>query len=929
MRKLNFLFLIILFILFGSLAYGQITPLPVPAAPVQKGSLKQLQRCATIELLKAAIRNDPTLPEKWRAEGEKQYQLYLEKKQPGNQRTTLTEAGPIIIPIVFHIVDDAAAQAGITDRDIYEQVEILNRDYSGKKMDEYTSVIPPEIAARIGRIPVKFVLARRTPNGTLTTGIERRVTSTPDHISVKSTASGGLDAWDVTKYLNVWCGTFSGSENGLLGLATFPFTSGEGPQGVVIGTATLPYTSSATRNYYPNYSEGATLSHEIGHYFYLFHTFGDDTFCNNTDFGIQPGWPLPLGAGSEGDDTPSEKGTISDNFIYGNPTMNYSDGCATESFGMMYGSIMNYFDDRALFMFSEGMRKRVEGCIELYRPSLLVTDGATPPTAVTDAFLVNVSSRGLPERKSFIVNNTPLQAIVRNSGTTNLTSVTLNVSLDAGAASALTFPLSLPPGKDTTLNLAAVAASAGNHILTVYTQSPNGTTDNFLNNDTLQSFINILSGTATLPFAENFTSATFPPSGWQVFNPNSGTNNTWTRNGTSGFTAAGSAFVNNFNINQSGTLDELVSPIIDPGVTTSAVLSFKVANAVFDAVDVSTWDGLEVYVSGNGGKTYKLAYKKSGKNFTTVAATNNEFFAPPSLPLQWRTESLDLTPYLVSGQKLIIKFRNINSNGNNTFLDDINIVAVNPADAQISAIISPVNNSITACSPITATVTIKNPGVTPITSALINVNLNGVIVGSQQWTGNLASGASATVVLNSIAITPIPGNNILKIYTTLPNTVADINPANDTSTVLFTKTNGVTVPFTEGFESITFPPTGWTLNPSSGNTWQRVTPGSSSANSIKADFFNYSAGTTFSITTPYINVASQPFITIAFELAHRQSGSNADRLQVQVTNDCGANYITVYDKTSSTGLATTSSGAGAFIPVAADWRRDIISLSGS
>src|SRR5436189_4327024 len=158
--------------------------------------------------------------------------------------------------------------------------------------------------------------------------------------------------------------------------------------------------------------------------------------------------------------------------------MNYKDGCASETFGMMYGCFMNYFDDRSLFMFSDGMRKRVEGCINLYRPGLLTTNGATPPSAVTDAFLLNLSTRGTRERKSFLVDNSALQAIVRNNGTTTLSSVTITIAMDAGIPATTTFPLNLTAGRDTTLNLAPVSGSAGNHTLTVYTSAPNGTTDN-------------------------------------------------------------------------------------------------------------------------------------------------------------------------------------------------------------------------------------------------------------------------------------------------------------------------------------------------------------------------------------------------------------------------------------------------------------------
>ena len=210
---------------------------------------------------------------------------------------------------------------------------------------------------------------------------------------------------------------------------------------------------------------------------------------------------------------------------------------------------------------------------------MLTTNGATPPSAVNDAFLVDLSPRGTRERKSFLVDNSALQAIVRNNGTTTLTSVTITVAMDAGAPAATTFPLSLAAGSDTTLNLSPVSGSAGNHTLTIYTTAPNGTTDDFLNNDTLYSFINILTTSSTLPFSQDFSSSTFPPAGWQTWNPNSGASNTWTRDAVSGYTSPGAAFFDNYNINESGTLDELITPALDPGNATDVTLNFKVAYA--------------------------------------------------------------------------------------------------------------------------------------------------------------------------------------------------------------------------------------------------------------------------------------------------------------------------------------------------------------
>jgi hypothetical protein len=951
----SFLFLLLTSVVFGQKQrQSQPKPFNAPTTPTnakkeKEGTRTNFRRCSTMEELQKAIDKDPSLIEKWRVEGEKQYQAYLQREQSG-QRVSRIEANPIIIPIVFHIVDIASSQAWITDRDIYEQVEVLNQDYGGKKILEYTNVIPPEILARIGNINVKFVLARRDPNGALTSGIERRVNASPDHISIKSTATGGLDAWDPTKYVNVWCGTFSGSELGLLGIATFPFTNTDGPQGVVIGLATLPFTSPTTRAYYAQYSEGSTLSHEIGHYFYLWHTFGDQTTCNNADFRIQAGWPLPTGAGPEGDDTPPEKAGPG-NAYFGNPSLNHNDGCSPETFGIMYGSYMNYFDDRALFMFSDGQRKRVEGCINLYRPGLLTTNGATPPSPVTDAFLLTVASRGLPERRTFILNNSPFSATVRNNGTTTLTSVTVNVKVDAGGPVPTVFPLNLAAGRDTTLVLANISGAVGNHTYQVYTTSPNGGVDNFLNNDTLNSYYYIHGGAATLPLTESFTSATFPPANWLLFNPNGPQINapalpaTWERNTTSGSGAAGCAYFDNYDVNMNGnfgTLDDLVTPALDLAGAPGALLTFKVAYAPYDAVDVSVWDGLEVYVSGDGGKSYNLAYKKTGNKLATSAATTNPFTATPAEPAKWRTEIVNLTPFIVPGQKMIVKFRNVNAFGNNTYLDDVSITpttGIGTNDAEISAILTPANGSVIPCAPLRPTVTITNAGTNTLTTATINVQLNGAFAYSQAWNGSLATGGSANVALNTTLNVTTIGTNTIKIYTSLPNGQLDATPANDTATSVITRLGPSVMPVTNSFET-TFLPLGWAIsNPDNDDLdWFRFNPpaGGSGGSVWAAVIDNYDLeheGTIDDLITPVVNTSTllaNDSVYIKWDLAYQNYPDpiNSDTLKVLISNDCGNTWTTLWAK-GGPDLATAGSSPFLFFPNQGDWRTQKLSIGSS
>jgi hypothetical protein len=886
-----------------------------------------------MEFMQESIKKDPSLPAKWKAEGERQYKLYLQRQQQINLRTERAEATPIIIPLVFHLVDNASVLASVSDRDVIEQVEILNRDYSGDKINDYLKVIPPEIAARLGKIPLKFVLARRDPNGALTTGIERRANSTPDHVSIKSFSTGGLDAWDSSKYVNIWCGSFTGSEAGLLGSSTFPFTSDEGPQGCVVNIRTLPVAGSIARSYYPFYSEGATLSHEIGHYFYLWHTFGDQGSCNNADFRIQAGWPLPTGAGTEGDDTPQEKGGGTENFLFGNPSMNYKDGCAPESFGMMYGSFMNYFDDRALFMFSDGMRKRVEGCINLYRPGLLTTNGGTPPTPVIDAFLLDLSPRGTHERKSFFVDSTPLQAVVRNSGTTTLTSVTINVKIDAGAAAPITFPLNLAAGSDTTLALSPISGSAGNHTLIIYTTGPNGAGDDFLNNDTIYSYINIVAASSTLPFSQDFGTSTFPPTGWQIWNPNSGASNTWRRDVVSGYSAPGAAFFDNYNIDQAGTMDELITPALDPGDATDVTLDFKVAYAAPDAADVSEWDGLEVHVSGDGGKTYQRAYKKTGMQLTTVPVNVNPFSAfEPSL---WRDETIDLSPYVGAGQKMIVKFRNTNAFGNNLFLDDIKVTALCVGctrDIQVVSVDQP--RSAECSTDITPSVTIKNRGVGTITGFSIGYSIDNGAVQTTNVTGvSLAKNDTIHINLDPATALNISQHNLV-VYTFNPVSATgsgDQVTSNDTLSKEFGIAGTVAAPLVEGFESTSFPPANWVqVNPDGAITWARVNTGDNSTASAFVNNFNYvPAGRVDELYSPQVIYSGVDSVTLSFDVAAAAltDGSPTDTLEVLVTKDCGNTFTSVYKKWG-TDLQTVNEPATDFTPTSSSqWRTETVDLT--
>lgn len=905
---------------------------------------QQHHRCGTMELLNKIIQDDPSIVNRWREEGQKQYQAYLQRKQ--DQSGQRIQAGDIVIPVVFHLVGSGTILNATPDRDIYEQLEILNRDFAGHKAEFYKAhgVFAPEFVSAIGNIPVRFVLARRSPTGAATNGIERRITTmtfTQTTINqLKSTANGGLDAWDVDKYLNIWCATFS---DNLLGIATFPFTNSAsiGPQGVAIHLATLG--ANPCHAYSPIYNEGATLSHEVGHYLYLWHTFGDNTACNNLDFRIQSGWPLTPAASN--DDTPPEK--ADENTMYGNVSGLYTDGCSPAPPGMMYMNFMNYFDDRSLYIFTNGQKERVLATMDMYRASLKTSDGFTPPSAVTDAYLLSITPMGKCDTRNPVIDNTPIKATIRNYGTTTLTSVTLNVKIDALPAVATTFPLNLAVLGDTTLNVGTITGARGSHTVIVYTTAPNGSTDDYLHNDTLTSRVSIRTNYLTAPFTEDFNGPSFPPRVtvandlWYVNNPTGG--NTWALSDID-FNTLGAVAADNYSYNEVGQLDELITPPIDFSTFDSSVLSFRVAHARYDDPSY-TWDGLEVHASPDGGQNWFIIYKKTGTDLQTVPDIVEDLFDPEDDESMWRTETVNLTPFISAGQKLILKFRNINAWGNTIFIDDIGITAaVQPGrDATITAIkgVPPFQCNEFSIKPI---VVIGNKAKSPLTSVNINYRIDNNPVTTVTWTGSLDKGETIEDTLNTISNIPA-GAHILTVYTSSPNNGPDENTSNDTLRFRFAIFTPTDAPITQGFESGTFPPDGWGLVTSGINyTWERNTL-SSTEKTASAWVRNYQStlGQTDNLFSPVVRIEKVDSVYVNFDIAHAtavfpgSTGIPMDTLEVLVTADCGTTYTSVYKKwgaelqtlgdPNTAPVYDRNTDPIGFVPGTKLWRKELIDIT--
>ena len=245
------------------------------------------------------------------------------------------------------------------------------------------------------------------------------------------------------------------------------------------------------------------------------------------------------------------------------------------------------------------------------------------------------------------------QTVTFTNSSTNATTFSWNFG--AGAS----------PSTSTVANPTVIFNTIGTYTATL-------TATNAFGNDveTQTNLVNVLDGTGiALPITEGFTTATFPPTNWALVNANNSPT-TWARSATVGNapTAGNSMFFNNFNYNDSDD-DQIRMPGANLNGFSTAQLQFDVAYAPYNATN---FDGLEVLVSTNCGATWTSIYSKSSTTLATAPATTASFVPTAA---QWRTETINLTPY-VGNSKVILSFKNLSGYGNNLYVDNINLTGV-------------------------------------------------------------------------------------------------------------------------------------------------------------------------------------------------------------------------------------------------------------
>lgn len=319
------------------------------------------------------------------------------------------------IPVVVHVVYNSTTQ-NISDAQIQSQIAILNKDF--RKLNSDISSIPSTFSTTAADCEINFCLASIAPNGTATTGIIRKSTTTTsftDDDKVKYSAQGGDDAWNSSKYLNIWICKLG---NSLLGYAQFP----GGPaatDGVVINYTAFGNTGTATAPF----NKGRTATHEVGHWLNLYHIGGDASGgCGNDLVSDTP----PQKGGSESAGTGNDFGQN-----YGCPTHPLvRTGECSGTTAEMFMNYMDYTDDACMYMFTNGQKSRMQALFASggSKVGLLTSNGCGGTTTTpTPSYCASSGSSTQYEWISNVNLGTINNTSASNNGYGNFTSLSSNL----------------------------------------------------------------------------------------------------------------------------------------------------------------------------------------------------------------------------------------------------------------------------------------------------------------------------------------------------------------------------------------------------------------------------------------------------------------------------------------------------------------------
>lgn len=580
--------------------------------------------CATVEMENNLLKLHP----EWKAQHAEGQAAFQEQADKDWENYSSGDRDIKIVPVVFHIVH-LGGEENISDEQIFNAMENLNADFSATNSDIGGTV--PAFAGITGNTEFEFKLATKDPSGECHPGITRTYSSTTydegmgasGHAIVEAVKSA-QGTWPMEMYMNVYvCIDPSGAAGYTYKPGGYmnPYTD-DMYWGIFMRhdyTGAIGTSSSGRRH---------TLSHEAGHWFNLNHTWGNSNSPGDID-----NCDINDGVG----DTPNTVGwTFCD-----------LDG---ESCGSLDNvqNIMEY--SYCSTMFTEGQSSRMNTAINsstagrsnLWSSSNLTATGVVGPGDLCEAQFTSDEtivcagqSISFEDQSFFNVTSwawsfeggTPASSTAANPTVTYNTSGTYNVSLTVS----------------------------------------NGTDFESI---TMNDYITVMNDPGDpLPYFEGFETLSELNDGQRFAVKDEDGLEEWEMTSAASNGGSKSVYLSNYGVDN-GSVDELISGPIDlSGVDASEDFIFSF-DYVYNKKLAGNNETMKVFISKDCGETWALRLNLDSEDMSS--GQSGLPFTPTSDDA-WTNEIITTVTSTYFVSNFMYKFEFTNDNGNNVFIDNINL----------------------------------------------------------------------------------------------------------------------------------------------------------------------------------------------------------------------------------------------------------------
>jgi len=557
------------------------------------------------------------------------------------------------IPVVFHVIH-TNGEENISREQILDQIRVLNQDYN--LLNPNLSKLRTVFKGLEADCQIKFELATIDPAGKCFDGVNRIYSPVHNIHDMDNEQAKKLAYWDYKKYLNIWVVTNiiePATQGVVLGYAVFPFNMNPNGDGIVVRHDRVGTIGTAVAS-----DSGRTLTHEVGHWLGLFHTFQGG--CANQDLV---------------DDTPPVEST----FTNASCPANGNSCTETNDKPDMWENYMDYSNGSCQCLFTLKQKVRMH--------SFLKQSPRSSNVSAANLLATGVSPQSVAPVADFVANATTICA------GQSIKFYDISCKSDPTAWS-WTFQ-GASQTSSSIQNPTIIYQTPGNYKVSLTVQNSRGS-----NSTSKDAYITVLPSTAKLSpnIFETFENG--DPTGFTGNNkfthasPATSRFEHYTQAGFAGTSCFRTPIITNSG---AGNVYSITLPGVDATVGTGLRFTFMVAYAQPSA---SVTEILRIFASTDCGGTFKQVWERSGTGlaYTGQTYTNNY---KPTAANQWRVAGLTSLSSLGlnTSKNVIFRIDVVSAGGNPVYIDNINISNFNASvsnfddwNTEISIQPNPVND---------------------------------------------------------------------------------------------------------------------------------------------------------------------------------------------------------------------------------------------